>query len=418
MERRRVVVTGIGAICPTGNTAQEAWENVAAGISGIDVITQFDSELVDNKFAGEVKNFDPIQSIGRREARRTDRVTQFAMEAAQQAMSDSGLVVTEENQYDVGCLIGSGIGGIVSLIDAQETLMQKGHRSVSPLSVPRMLIDSSAGKVSMHFKLRGPNFSITTACATGNNCIGEAAEIIRRGQADAMVAGATEAAIIPLSIASFNNMMALSRRTGDPTKASRPFDNDRDGFVPAEGAGVMVLEELEHAKARGAKIYGEILGYGHTSDAYHVTAPLETGEAAAKAMEFALRDAELHPEEIDYVNAHGTSTPLNDKSETLAIKKSLGEHAYEIPISSTKSVTGHMLGAGSAVEAVFSLMAIQDNFAPPTVNLETPDPDCDLDYVPNVGRGHEIRVAMTNSFGFGGHNAVLIMSEYSENGKH
>lgn len=418
MERRRVVITGIGAICPTGNTVQDAWQNAADGISGIDVISQFDRSLVDNQFVGEVKNFDPIQSIGRREARRTDRVTQFAMEVAQQAMSDSGLIVTEENHYEIGCLIGSGIGGLASIIQAQDTLMQKGHRSVSPLSVPRMLIDSSAGKVSMQHKLRGPNFSITTACATGNNCIGEATEIIRRGQAKAMLAGATEAAILPLSIAGFNNMMALSRRTGDPKAASRPFDSDRDGFVAAEGAAIMVLEEMEYALERGAKIYGEILGYGHTSDAYHVTAPLETGEAAGKAMEFAIRDAQLKPDDIDYINAHGTSTPLNDKSETLAIKRSLGEHAYEIPISSTKSVTGHMLGAGSAVEAVFSVMAIQENFAPPTINLETPDPDCDLDYVPNVGRKHEIRVAMSNSFGFGGHNAVLIMGEFSENGKH
>lgn len=417
MERRRVVVTGMGLVCPVGNTVDEAWKNTVAGHSGIDYITQVDHELIDNHFAGEVKNFDPVQIVGRREARRTDRVTQFAIEASRQAMEDSELEITEENTYEIGCLIGSGIGGIQSFIDSQMTLMNKGHRSVSPLAVPRILIDSSSGKVSMMYNLKGPNFNITTACATGNNCIGEAVEIIRRGQAVAMLAGSTEAALVPLTIASFNNMMALSRRNDDPTKASRPFDLDRDGFVPAEGAGILVLEELDHALARGAKIYAEVVGYGHTSDAYHVTAPMETGAAASKAMDFALRDAHLAPEQIDYINAHGTSTPLNDKSETLAIKRTFGEYAYELPISSTKSVTGHMLGAGSAVEAIFSIQSIQHNFVPPTINLDTADPDCDLNYTPNIGVEHEIKTVMSNSFGFGGHNAVIIVNEYNNNGK-
>jgi len=417
VERRRVVVTGMGMVSPVGNTVDESWNNAIAGNSGVDYITQVDHELIDNLFAGEVKNFDPAQVVGRREARRTDRVTQFAMEASRQAMKDSGLQVTDENCYEIGCLIGSGIGGIQSFVDTQINLMKKGHRSVSPLAVPRILIDSSSGKVSMTYNLRGPNFNITTACATGNNCIGEAAEIIRRGQAVAMLAGATEAALVPLTIASFNNMMALTRRTDDPAKASRPFDLDRDGFVPAEGAGILVLEDLEHALERGANIYAEVVGYGHTSDAYHVTAPMETGEAASKAMDFALQDAQLTPEGIDYINAHGTSTPLNDKSETLAIKRTFGEYAYELPISSTKSVTGHMLGAGSAVEAIFSIQSIQHNFVPPTINLDNADPDCDLNYTPNVGVEHEIKTVMSNSFGFGGHNAVLIMSEYSNNGK-
>lgn len=414
---RRVVVTGMGILCPTGNTVEEAWNNAAAGNSGLGYISRFDTTNIETQIAGEVKNFDPVELLGRREERRTDRVTQFALYTAKHAIEDSGLIVDENNRYDVGCLVGSGIGGIESLLEATQAFFERGHKAVSPLAVPRILSDSSSGKVSMTYGLRGPNFSIATACATGNNCIGEATEIIRRGQAKVMLAGATEAAIVPVTVASFNNMTALSRRNGDPAGASRPFDMDRDGFVTAEGAAILVLEDLEHAKARGAKIYAEILGYGHTSDAYHVTAPLENGEGAAKAMEFAMEDAGLKPEDMDYINAHGTSTPLNDKSETVAIKTAFGEHAYEIPISSTKSVTGHMLGAAGAVEAVFTIMAIRESFVPPTINYHTPDPECDLNYTPNVGVKHNIDVAMSNSFGFGGHNAVLIFGKYSENGK-
>ena len=416
MERRRVVVTGMGIICPTGNNVTEAWENAAAGKTGIRTIQRFDTSHLENHFGGEVKDFDPEAIFGRRDARRTDRVTQLGLYAAQQAMDDAGLVVTDDNRYEIGCVMGSGIGGIGSLFEAIRSFIERGARAVSPLMVPMMLPDSPSAKVSMTFGLRGPNFAISTACATGNNCIGEATEIIRRGQSTAILAGSSEAGLVDVAIASFNNMTAISRRNDEPERASRPFDSDRDGFVIGEGAGMLVLEDLEHAKARGAKIYAEILGYGHTSDAYHVTAPLETGEGAAKAIEFALEDAGLTAQDIDYINAHGTSTPLNDKSETVAMKRALGEQAYEIPISSTKSVTGHLMGAAGAIEAVFSIMAMRNNFVPPTVNLDNQDPDCDLNYTPNVGVPRDIDVVMSNSFGFGGHNAVLLFGRYGENG--
>ena len=416
MERRRVVVTGMGIICPTGNNVEEAWGNAAAGKTGIGYITRFDTSHLDNHFGGEVKNFDADTLLGRREARRTDRVTQMALYASQQAMADSGLEVTDENRYDIACVVGSGIGGVASIFESIKSFIEKGARSVSPLMVPMMLPDAPSSKISMTYGLRGPNFAISTACATGNNCIGEATEIIRRGQADMALAGSSEAGLIDVAIASFNNMTAISRRNDAPEKASRPFDSDRDGFVVAEGAAILVLEELEHAKARGANIYAEIIGYGHTSDAYHVTAPLETGEGAAKAIERALEDAELSANDIDYINAHGTSTPLNDRSETVALKKALGEQAYEIPISSTKSVTGHLMGAAGAVEAVFSIMALRNDFVPPTINLDNQDPECDLNYTPNVGVKHNIKHVMSNSFGFGGHNAVLIFGKYSANG--
>jgi 3-oxoacyl-[acyl-carrier-protein] synthase II len=416
VERRRVVVTGMGIICPTGNSVEEAWSNAAAGITGIRTIQRFDTSHLENHFGGEVKDFDPNEVLGRREARRTDRVTQMGLVAAQQAMDDSGLQVTEENRYDIACVMGSGIGGISSIFEGIRSFLEKGARAVSPLMVPMMLPDSACSKVSMTYGLRGPNFAISTACATGNNCIGEAAEMIRRGQVKAALAGSSEAGLVDIAIASFNNMTAISRRNDAPEKASRPFDIDRDGFVVAEGAALLMLEDLDHALARGAKIYAEILGYGHTSDAYHVTAPLETGEGAAKAIELALEDAGLTAEDVDYINAHGTSTPLNDKSETLAIKQALGEQAYEIPISSTKSVTGHLMGAAGAVEAVFSIMAIRNDFVPPTVNLDNQDPECDLNYTPNVGVHREINVAMSNSFGFGGHNAVIVFGKYHQNG--
>ena len=417
MERRRVVVTGMGIICPTGNSVEEAWANAAAGKTGIGPITLFDTSHLENHFGGEVKNFDPEGFLGKREARRTDRVTQLGLVAAKQALDDSGIEVTEENHYEIGCIMGSGIGGIDSLFKSVQAFIERGANAVSPLMVPMMLPDSASGKVSMMFGLRGPNFAISTACATGNNSIGEATEIIRRGAAKALLAGSSEAGLRDITIASFNNMKAISRRNDEPERASRPFDIDRDGFVVAEGAGMLMLEDLEHAKARGAKIYAEILGYGHTADAYHITAPLETGEGAAKAIELALEDAKIGVEDIDYINAHGTSTPLNDKSETIAIKRALGETAYEIPISSTKSVTGHLMGAAGSVEAVFSIMAMQNNFIPPTVNLDNQDPECDLNYTPNVGVAHEIDTVMSNSFGFGGHNAVLVFGRYHTNGR-
>lgn len=416
MERRRVVVTGMGILCPTGNTIEEAWQNAAAGKTGIRTIQRFDTSHLENHFGGEVKNFDPEVTLGKREARRTDRVTQMALYAAAQAVEDAGLEVTDENRYDIACVVGSGIGGISSIFESIRAYLEKGPKFVSPLMVPMMLPDAPSSKISMQYGLRGPNFAISTACATGNNCIGEATEIIRRGQASMALAGSSEAGLVDIAIASFNNMTAISRRNDAPEKASRPFDVNRDGFVVAEGAAILVLEELEHALARGAHIYAEIAGYGHTSDAYHVTAPLETGEGAAEAILRALADAELEPSDIDYINAHGTSTPLNDKSETVALKVALGEQAYEIPISSTKSVTGHLMGAAGSVEAVFSIKAMNEGFIPPTVNLENQDPECDLNYTPNVGVAKNIERVMSNSFGFGGHNAVLIFSKYHANG--
>jgi len=406
----------MGILCPTGNTVEEAWQNAAAGKTGIRTIQRFDTSHLENHFGGEVKNFDPEEFLGRREARRTDRVTQLALYAAKQAVEDAKLEVTDENRYDIACVIGSGIGGISSVFESVKAYLEKGPKFVSPLMVPMMLPDAPSSKVSMAYGLRGPNFAISTACASGNNCIGEATEIIRRGQATMALAGSSEAGLVDIAIASFNNMTAISRRNDEPERASRPFDAERDGFVVAEGAAILILEELEHAKARGVHIYAEIQGYGHTSDAYHVTAPLETGEGAARAIQYALKDAGLNGSDIDYINAHGTSTPLNDKSETLALKVALGEVAYEVPISSTKSVTGHLMGAAGSVEAVFSIMAMKNGFIPPTVNLENPDPECDLNYTPNVGVAKNIDYVMSNSFGFGGHNAVLIFSKYHANG--
>ena len=405
----------MGIVCPTGNTVAEAWRNTAAGTNGISFISRYDRALTQNQLAGEVKDFDPDALFGRKDARRMDRVAQFALEASRQAMEDSGLEITVDNMYEVGCIIGSGVGGINSFVEAQQAIDSRGHRGIKPLAIPKILSDSCSGTVSMVYNMRGPNHCIVTACASGNNSIGEAMHIIRRGDANAMVAGASEAAIVPLCVAGFNNMTALSRND-DPATASRPFDLNRDGFVPGEGAGILVLEELNHALARGAKIYAELLGYGHTSDAHHITAPMESGEGAAKAVAFALRDADLEPEDIDYINAHGTSTPLNDAAETNALKRALGETAYNIPVSSTKSMTGHLLGGGAAIEAVFSIMAIRENFVPPTIHLEEPDPSCDLNYVPNSGIRHDIRYAMSNAFGFGGHNAVVIFGEYKDNG--
>jgi 3-oxoacyl-[acyl-carrier-protein] synthase II len=414
--KRRVVITGMGVICPVGNSVQEAWINAAEGRSGIGPITRFDTSQIDTHFGGEIKNFDPDAFLGRREARRTDRVTQMALYAAEQALTDSGLRITPENRYDIGVIVGTGIGGITTIVASARAFLERGARSVSPLLVPMMLPDAPSSKISMMYGLRGPNYAISTACATGNNCIGEAMEMIRHGRASAVLAGSSEAAMEELTIAGFNNMTAISRRNHEPEKASRPFDIERDGFVVAEGAGVLMLEDLDHALARGARIYAEVLGYGHTSDAYHVTAPLESGEGAAAAIRLALADAGLTPEDIDYINAHGTSTPLNDRSETLAIKEAMGEHAYSIRLSSTKSVTGHMMGAAGSVEAIFTTMAICDQVIPPTINLEHQDPDCDLNYTPRVGVRHAIRYAMSNSFGFGGHNAVLIFGQYGLNG--
>ncbi|NLF75181.1 MAG: beta-ketoacyl-ACP synthase II [Chloroflexi bacterium] len=414
MERKRVVVTGMGILSPVGNSLDEAWHNAANGVSGAEHIQEFEDLGLKVTFGATVKNFDAEAFLGRRDFRRTDPVTHMALYTCDQAVKDAGLTLDGNNDR-VGAVIGTGIGGIQSLLEGLVLYMEKGHTSVSPLLLPMMLPDSPAGKVAIQYGLRGPNMSISTACATGNNSIGEACEIIRRGAADVMVAGSAEAALIPLTISSLSNMQAISRRNEDPQGASRPFSGDRDGFVVGEGAAALVLEELEHARARGAHIYAEITGYGSTCDAFHVTAPLENGEGAQRAMRMALQDAGLTPEDIGYINAHGTSTPLNDVSETRAIKGVFGDHAYRVPISSTKSVTGHLMGSAGSVEAVFSIKALTEQFVPPTINLDTPDPECDLNYTPNVGVATPIEHVMSNSFGFGGHNAVLIFSRCCEN---
>jgi len=416
MTRRRVVVTGMGILCPTGNTLDEAWRNVAAGKPGIDVLRRFDPSGLEVRFGGEVKGFDPKALFGHREARRMDRVTQLGMAATAAALADSKLDMAKEDPYEVGCLVGSGVGGIETVLEQAHIGYTKGYRAVSPLLVPMMLTDSPTGRIAIEYNLRGPNMSISTACATGNNAIGEAAEMIRRGAADVMITGSTEAGIVPLAVAGFANMGALSRRNDDPATASRPFDKDRDGFVMAEGAGILVIEALEHAVARGARIYAEILGYATTDDAYHVTAPMESGEGAQRAMIKALKDAGITPTQVDYINAHGTSTPLNDAAETRALKAVFGDHAYTVKISSTKGATGHLLGAAGSIEAIFSIMSIVDQFVPPTANLTTPDPECDLNYTPGVGIAHPVQIVMSNSFGFGGHNAVLVIGKYTPDG--
>jgi 3-oxoacyl-[acyl-carrier-protein] synthase II len=404
-------------LSPVGNDVETMWANLIAGKSGIGPITHFDASKHETRIAGEVKNFDPAALLGRKDARRMDRFTQLAVVAAGQAIEDSGLKVTPDNSLRIGVVIGSGVGGIETIANEVNTLNEKGVGRVSPFMVPMMLSDTAPGMVAINFGIRGPNLSMVSACATGSNTIGEAAEWVRYGRVDAVVAGGTEAGIIPLAIAGFNVMGALSRRNDPPDKASRPFDKQRDGFVTGEGAGVLILEEYEHALARGAKIYAEVVGYGSTADAYHITAPEESGAGAAAAMQIALDQARLKPADVDYLNAHGTSTPLNDKSETAAIKRVFGEAAYDMPISSTKSMTGHLLGGAGAVEAVICVKVLQEHVIPPTINYETPDPDCDLDYVPNAARRKTVRRVMSNSFGFGGHNASLIFANVESNGQ-
>jgi 3-oxoacyl-[acyl-carrier-protein] synthase II len=409
---RRVVITGLGAVTPVGNDVPTMWSNLLAGKGGAGPITLFDAAAFKTKFACEVKDFDAGALIGKKDARRMDRFTQLAVVAAQQAWHDSTLIVNADNTARIGVYIGSGIGGIGTMEAELRQLITKGPDRVSPFLVPMMLPDTAAGQVAIQFGLRGPNMAIVTACASGNNAIGEATECIRRGAADVMITGGAEAGVTPLAVAGFNSMTAISTRNDAPEIASRPFDKERDGFVIGEGAGMLVLEELEHAVVRGAKIYGEVLGYGATADAYHITAPEENGAGAVRAMQAALQQAGLQPDQIDYINAHGTSTPLNDKSETQAIKTVLGEAAYRIPISSTKSMTGHLLGAGGAVEAVICARVLTDGMIPPTINYQHPDPACDLDYVPNTARSAAVNTIMSNSFGFGGHNAVLIFGRY------
>jgi 3-oxoacyl-[acyl-carrier-protein] synthase II len=410
----RVVITGMGAITPVGNDVGAMWQSLIAGRSGVGPITLFDPSMLESQFAAEVKGFDPVAILGRKDARRMDRFTQFAVAAAGQALADAQLQVTPENAPRIGCIIGTGIGGIGTLLSEAEVFRAKGAARVSPFLVPMMLPDTAPGQIAIQYGLKGPNMTIVTACASSANAIGEASEMIRRGAADVIVAGGAEAGLVPLALAGFNVMTAISKRNDAPQKASRPFDLNRDGFVPGEGSAILVLESLEHARSRGARPYAEVMGYGASADAFHVTAPDETGEGAMLAMRAAITEAGLAPEEIDYLNAHGTSTVLNDKSETIAIKRVFGHAAAKLPISSTKSMTGHLLGAAGAMEAVICIKALQAGIIPPTINYETPDPACDLDYVPNTARHVSIKTAMSNSFGFGGHNACLIFGAYAE----
>ena len=410
--RKRVVVTGYGCVSPLGNNAKDTWNALLEGRSGADFITAFDAAAHKTRFAAEVKGFDGVTVFGTREARKMDRFTQFATAAALEALEQSGLKIDESNRDRVGILVGSGIGGIITMLEQYDVMKERGPERVSPFLIPMMISDSAAGSLAIRTGARGPNMALATACASGTNALGEAAEMIRRGAADAMIAGASEAAINSLAMAGMNVMTALSTRNDDPKRASRPFDKDRDGFVMGEGAGILILESLDHALARGTAILCEFNGYGTTDDAYHVSAPAENGAGAAISMQLALKDAGLQPADIHYINAHGTSTPLNDKSETAAIKTVFEEQAYNIPVSSTKSMTGHLLGASGALEAVVGTLAILNNILPPTINYETPDPVCDLDYVPNAPRKVLADHVMSNSFGFGGHNATLILSRY------
>jgi len=406
--RRRVVITGLGAITPLGNDVTTTWETCVAGKSGVARITLFDPTPFGTQFAAEVKGFDPEAHLGRKEARRMDRFTQFAVVASQQALQDACLALDHEDRNNIGVIIGSGIGGIGTITASVDVMRERGPGRVSPFFVPMMLPYTAAGQVAITFGLKGPNMCVTSACASSANAIGEATEMIRRGAADVILAGGAEAGIVPVALAGFNVMGAVSTRNDAPGRASRPFDAQRDGFVMGEGAAILVLEALEHAQARDAHIYAEVLGYGASADAFHITAPDETGDGAARAMRLALADAGLPPEAVGYINAHGTSTILNDKTETQAIKKVFGERAYDLPISSTKSMHGHLLGAAGAVEAVICVKALQTGVLPPTINYEYPDPECDLDYIPNTARHMRVRLVMSNSFGFGGHNASLL----------
>jgi 3-oxoacyl-[acyl-carrier-protein] synthase II len=407
----RVVITGMGAVTPLGHELATTWAALVAGQSGVGPITQFDATDFPVRIAAEVKDFDPDALFGRRQARRMDRFTQFAVAAAAQALADADLTVDDGNAHRVGVVIGSGIGGIISILEQVEVLRARGPRRVSPFLIPMMLPDTAPGQVAIHFGLKGPNFAVVSACATGANAIGEAVEVIRRGAADVMVAGGAEAGIVPIAFAGFSVMQAVSTRNDEPQRASRPFDATRDGFVMGEGGGVVVLESEAHARARGARIYAEVAGYGATADAYHITAPDETGDGAARAMQVALDQAGLAPEQIGYLNAHGTGTQLNDVGETKAIKQVFGDYVYQLPVSSTKSMIGHLLGGAGAVETIFCVLALQEGILPPTINYEFPDPECDLDYVPNEARRVSVDAVMSNSFGFGGHNVSLVLKK-------
>jgi 3-oxoacyl-[acyl-carrier-protein] synthase II len=410
LSRRRVVVTGLGILCPVGNTVDEAWANIIAGRSGIARITQFDPTPFACHIAGEVKGFDVAQYLNAKEARRYDRFIHLGMSAAIQAVRDAGIDASKQDAERIGCVIGSGIGGLPLIEETQVALQSGGPRKISPFFVPGSIINMIAGNVSIMFGFKGPNMAIVTACTTATHCIGEAGRMIERDDCDVVLAGGAESTVSPLGIGGFAAARALSTRNDDPAGASRPWDRDRDGFVLGEGGAVMVLEEYEHARRRGAKIYAELAGYGVSADAFHITAPPDDGEGAWRAMRNALRSARLDPDGIDYINAHGTSTPLGDIAETIAVKRCFGDHAKRLGVSSTKSMTGHLLGAAGGIEAVFTVLALRDQVAPPTINLVHPDPACDLDYVPNEARPMAMRAALSNSFGFGGTNGTLLFA--------
>ncbi|PAE25166.1 beta-ketoacyl-ACP synthase II [Bacillus sp. 7894-2] len=411
MNKRRVVVTGIGAVTPLGNNTETTWNNIKSGVSGVGPLTRLNADEYPAKVAAEVKDFNPEDFFDKKDARKMDRFTHYAVASSMMAVRDANLQITDENAHRIGVWIGSGIGGMETFENQYEIFMKRGYRRVSPFFVPMMIPDMATGQVSIYLGAKGFNSCTVTACATGTNSIGDAFKVIQRGDADAMISGGAEAPITKMSVAGFCANTALSTNP-DPKTASRPFDQNRDGFVIGEGAGIVVLEELEHALARGAKIYAEIVGYGATGDAYHITAPAPGGEGGARAMKMAIEDGGLKPDNIDYINAHGTSTDYNDKFETLAIKEVFGDHAYKLAVSSTKSMTGHLLGAAGGIEAIFTVLAMKEGILPPTINLENPDPECDLDYVPNKAREKEITAAMSNSLGFGGHNATIVFKRY------
>jgi len=413
MAKRRVVVTGMGMVSPLGLDVQSSWKAILEGKSGVGHITHFDATGYPVRIAAEVKGFEPTKYIEQKEVKKMDRFIHFAIAATEMALADSGLKITPDNSERIGIVIGSGMGGLPAIEYYHRMLLEKGWKRVSPFFIPMVIINLAAGQISIRFGIKGPNLAVTTACATGNHSIGEALRMIQYGDADVMIAGGAEAVITPMAVSGFAIMKALSTRNDEPEKASRPFDIDRDGFVIGEGSGIIILEELEHALKRGAKIYAELIGYGMSSDAYHITAPAPEGEGGARCMKRALNDAGVKPELIDYINAHGTATKHGDELENQAIKTVFGEHAYKLCVSSTKSMTGHLLGAAGGVEAIFTVLSIYENIVPPTINLDNPDPECDLDYVPYKARKKEVIYAMTNSFGFGGTNASLVFRKFT-----
>ena len=406
------MITGMGLVIPSGIGVKTAWKNVCEGKSGVGPLTRFDTNGFETKIAAEVQGFNPEHYIEKKEIKKTDLFIQYAMGAAHEAIEDSRLQITPENADRIGVIVGTGLGGLPTLERYHRILLERGPSRISPFFIPMLIANLASGHIAIRFGAKGPNTCLVTACATGAHCIGDAYRAILYGDADAIIAGGTEANITPLCIGGFNAMKALSTRNEEPERASRPFEKNRDGFVVAEGAGILILEELEFALNRGARIYGEIVGYGYTGDAYHITAPPPDGDGAARCMRMAIKDAGLQPEEIDYINAHGTSTQLNDRTETIAIKAVFGEYAKRIPISATKSMTGHLLGAGGSTEAIFTLLSICEGILPPTINYEEPDPECDLDFVPNVARRQPVKVGMSNAFGFGGTNATLILRSF------